>query len=272
MSFAEVRGARLFFTDTGSGQPPMIFVHGFGCDSHDWSWQLAHFEPSHRVVAIDLRGHGRSSATDGGYEVASLAQDVAGVVDELDCGPVIAVGHSLGGALVAHLAVERPELVMAVVAVDPGHLLPDETGPMLAQALRAYETGDPGTVAGAAFDAGSHTAQTPRALAVWHNRRAAGYPAHTLRQTIRGLLGGPAPFVLRSNSEPYLRQLTQPVLSLYVDPARAAVAEQVFTAAGSRTVCFEGAGHWLHQERPEEVNSLIDTWLAGLPLVERSHG
>jgi pimeloyl-ACP methyl ester carboxylesterase len=270
MNFAQVRGARLFFTDTGTGtgpgQPAMVFVHGFGCDSHDWSWQLAHFETSHRAIALDLRGHGRSSQTESGYEVASLAADVAAVLDELECRPVVAVGHSLGGAIVASLAVERPNLVAAVVAVDPGHLVPDETAPMLAEALRAYETGDPGSVAAAAFDAGSHTSQTPRALAIWHNRRVAGYPSDVLRPTMRGLIGGPAPFILRSNSAPYLRRATQPVLSLYVDPARAAVAEQVFTVAGSRSVCFEGAGHWLHQERPEEINSLIDTWLASLSL------
>ena len=66
MAFAELGDVRLFFTDDGEGGPPMLFVHGYTCDSHDWSWQLAHFGATHRVIAVDLRGHGRSSVPDGG--------------------------------------------------------------------------------------------------------------------------------------------------------------------------------------------------------------
>ena len=55
MAFAEVEGVRLFFTDDGTGGPPMFFVHGFSCDSHDWNWQIPHFVANHRVIAPDLR-------------------------------------------------------------------------------------------------------------------------------------------------------------------------------------------------------------------------
>jgi pimeloyl-ACP methyl ester carboxylesterase len=263
MPFADIRGARLFYTDDGTGGIPMVFVHGFSCDSHDWSWQLPHFTGSHRVVALDLRGHGRSSAPDDGYQVPSLAADVADLVELLGCGSVIAVGHSLGGAIVATLAVERPDLVKAVVAVDPGHLLPDEVAPMLAEAMAEYESGDPGPIAKDAFDRISHVPATPPALATWHNRRAEGLPPHVARLTMAGLIGGPAPFALRAHSEPYLRGVGCPVLSLYVDPLRIAIDSNVF-APPSRAVCLEGSGHWLHQERPAEVNFIIDTWLAGL--------
>jgi pimeloyl-ACP methyl ester carboxylesterase len=261
VTFADIRGASLFYTDDGAGDPTMVFVHGFSCDSHDWTWQLPHFRESHRVIALDLRGHGRSSVPDDGYEVGSFAADVAALLDHLGCRDVVAVGHSLGGAIVASLAAERPDLVRAVVAVDPGHLIPNEAAPMLATALAAYETGDPGAVAGQMFDAGSHVAATPAALATWHNRRAQGMSPYALRKTMAGLLGGERPFALRSGSEDHLRRVGCPVLSLYVDPARAEVAEQVFAHPLSRAVCFEGSGHWLHQERPTEVNALIDAWL-----------
>jgi pimeloyl-ACP methyl ester carboxylesterase len=260
--FVEVRGAQLFFTDEGTGDRPMLLVHGFSCDSHDWSWQLPHFTAQRRVIALDLRGHGRSSAPDDGYELPSLTADVAGLVDHVGCGPVVAVGHSLGGAIVASLAVERPDLVEAVVAVDPGHLLPDEFAPILAAAMAEYER-DPAFTAKNAFDQVSHVAATPRALATWHNRRAEGLPAHVARLTMAGLIGGPAPFALRANSESFLRRVTCPVLSFYTDPGRLAIDAGVF-APPSRAVCFEGSGHWLHQERPTEVNWVIDNWLAGL--------
>jgi pimeloyl-ACP methyl ester carboxylesterase len=261
--FSDVRGARLFYTDDGQGSPSMVFVHGFSCDSHDWSWQLPHFNASHRAIALDLRGHGRSSAPDDGYDVASLAADVIGLLDQLATGPVIALGHSLGGAIVASMAVERPDLVRAVVAVDPGHLLPDEAAQAFAAVVETYVQQDPASVAKRAFDELSHTAATPPALATWHNRRAAGLPPHVLRKTMVGLIGGAEPFALRANSQPYLSQVRCPVLSFYVDPMRAQIAASVF-GSPSRTVCFEGSGHWLHQERPVEVNSIIDVWLAAV--------
>jgi pimeloyl-ACP methyl ester carboxylesterase len=262
--FADVRDVSLFFTDEGGDGTPMVFIHGFSCDSHDWSWQIPHFAANGRVIAFDLRGHGRSSAPAAGYDLPSITADVAALVDHLGCGPVVAVGHSLGGAIAALLAVERRDLVHAVVAIDPGHLLPDDSAPYLAAALAAYDDQDPGEVAGRFFDAASHTAATPPALARWHNRRALGTPAPVLRQTIAGLIGGPRPFALASNSAPVLRECERPVLSFYVNQERRSAAQAVFRHPDSRTVCFEGAGHWLHQEQPDDVNAVIDQWLGSL--------
>jgi pimeloyl-ACP methyl ester carboxylesterase len=264
MSVADANGAQLFYTDDGVGDPPIVFVHGFSCDSHDWSWQLPYFGASHRVIALDLRGHGRSSAPADGYDLASLAAGVLEHRAHVGGRDVIAVGHSLGGVLVSLLAVERPDLVRAVVAVDPGHLYPDEYGPALSAALTAYETEEPGPVAKRAFDAGLHVAATPAALVTWHNRRAAGLPVHVARATVTAIVGGDAPFILRSNSAPYLARARQPVLSFYVDPHLAALAAGVFPHPSSRIICFEGSGHWLHQERPAEFNNLVDGWLRGV--------
>ena len=66
MAFADMGDVQLFLTDEGTGGPPMLFVHGYTCDSHDWSWQLPHFVAKHRVIVVDLRGHGRSSTPEGG--------------------------------------------------------------------------------------------------------------------------------------------------------------------------------------------------------------
>src|SRR6201995_5345869 len=111
--FAELGEVRLFYTDEGKGDPPMLFVHGFSGDSHDWMWQLPHFTRSHRVIAVDLRGHGRSSAPPEGYETNIFARDVATLLRRLDIGPVIAVGHSMGCNVVSALAVDFPGTVTA---------------------------------------------------------------------------------------------------------------------------------------------------------------
>jgi pimeloyl-ACP methyl ester carboxylesterase len=258
--FAAVGDVTLFYTDDGSGDPPLLFVHGYSCDGHDWSWQLPNFVAHHRVIVVDNRGHGRSSVPDSGYDHLSFAGDLANLLDHLACGPVVAVGHSLGGVIASTLAVERPDLVQAIVSIDPGYLVSDELSGGLASLIEALDSSDPVPIAQATLG-GTYTAASSPALRTWHMRRIAGTPVHVLRQTLKNLLEGMA---LESVSAPYLARRTCPVLALYADPARAVVEANLLTDSRSRVVSFEGSGHWLHQERPAEVNHIIDTWLANL--------
>jgi pimeloyl-ACP methyl ester carboxylesterase len=259
--FAEVGDVTLFYTEEGAGDPPLLFVHGYSCDGHDWSWQLPHFVDRHRVITVDNRGHGRSSVPDAGYDHLDFSSDLAGLLDRLGCGPVVAIGHSLGGVIVSALAVERPDLVRAIVSIDPGYLVSDELSTGLTPMIQALESSDPVPIAQAMLG-GTYTAASSPALRTWHMRRVAGTPVLVLRQTLKNLMQGMA---LESVSAPYLARRSCPVLALYADPARAAVEANLLTGDQSRVVSFEGSGHWLHQERPAEVNHIIDTWLATLP-------
>ena len=263
MAFADLGEVQMFFTDEGTGDPPLLFVHGYTCDSHDWSWQLPHFTQEHRVLAVDLRGHGRSSAPPDGYSPEELASDVAALLGSLHVARVVAVGHSLGGAVVSALAVEYPDLVAALVCVDPSYLLPDDTGVNAAPMITALNEMDPAPVVQQLFGAFVSPAQDP-GLRTWQLRRVAGMPAHVLRQAFEFSVKG---LTLVSNSGPYLARRSCPVLSFYADPARVAVEEAVFADERSRAIGWEGANHWLHQERPAEFNALVDAWIGSLGLI-----
>jgi pimeloyl-ACP methyl ester carboxylesterase len=260
--YADLDAVRLFFTDDGSGDPPLLFVHGYTCDSHDWSWQLSHFTRTHRVIAVDLRGHGRSSAPAEGYAPEDLSADLASLIHELDgVDRVVALGHSLGGVVVTALAVEHPEMVEALVAVDPGYLIPDEFGATyVGPLLEALRGPDPVPAVQGMLSPLNGPSQ-PAALVTWQQRRIAGVPHHVLREVMEALLPG---LSLDSNSAPYLRQRSCPVLSFYTDPARAARDLALCSDKRSRTVVWEGSGHWLHQERWPEFNALVETWLETL--------
>jgi pimeloyl-ACP methyl ester carboxylesterase len=260
MAFAEVGDVRLFYTDEGSGDPPILFVHGYSCDSHDWSWQLPHFAEKHRVLAVDLRGHGRSSAPPAGYGAGQLADDLAGLLRELRVPPVVAFGHSMGGVVVSALAVEHPSLVRGLVCVDPAYLLPDDIGAGADATIAALNQTDPVPLVQGLLAAMDSPARTP-ALRTWQLRRVAGVPAHVLRQAFENQVKG---LTLVSNSRPYLAGRTCPVLSFYADPSRVEIETAVFADPRSRSIGWEGSGHWLHQERPEEFNSVVSGWLAGL--------
>ena len=175
MSFAELDGVELFFTDEGSGDTPMLFVHGFACDSHDRSWQLAHFADRFRVIALDLRGHGRSSVPASGYEPLAFATDIAYLLDLLDCRPVIAVGHSMGALVLSALAVEHAERVRALVAADPAYLV-DSALPTVATLSTQVGEEDPVPLVQSLLGASDRR---------WHLRRVAGMPPHVLVESSR---------------------------------------------------------------------------------------
>jgi pimeloyl-ACP methyl ester carboxylesterase len=89
-------GATLFYTDEGAGEP-LLLVHGWTCDSNDYLWQVAHFRATRRVIAPDLRGHGRSAVLPDGYDARTFARDLVELLDLLGVATCVAVGHSLAG-------------------------------------------------------------------------------------------------------------------------------------------------------------------------------
>jgi non-heme chloroperoxidase len=94
-------GARLYYKDWGRGQP-IFFHHGWPLSADDWDAQMLFFlEKGYRVIAMDRRGHGRSSQTAGGNDMDTYAADVDAVVKRLDLREAIHIGHSTGGGEVA---------------------------------------------------------------------------------------------------------------------------------------------------------------------------
>lgn len=103
----------------GKGEPALVFVHCGNCRKEIWTETLEAFAPTHRVVAMDLPGHGRSGAGRQAWSLGALGADVAALVERLKLRRVILVGNSLGGPVCLEAArVLGPRRVRAVVAVD----------------------------------------------------------------------------------------------------------------------------------------------------------
>ena len=116
-------GVRLAYDDRGAGEPAFVFVHGWTCDRSFFAPQAEHFAKRHRVVSLDLRGHGESDKPEGPYSIAAYADDISYLIDRLGLGRVVAVGHSLGGNIVLQLAASHLDRVAAIVMVDPAPLV-----------------------------------------------------------------------------------------------------------------------------------------------------
>jgi pimeloyl-ACP methyl ester carboxylesterase len=120
MPYARRGDLSLFYERQGSEDPPLVFVHGWCCDHSFFKPQFEHFQQSHSVTTFDLRGCGRSDQPEGGYDIPTLAGDLAWLCGEIGIsGPVI-VGHSLGAMIAIELAARYPSVPSAVVADDPG--------------------------------------------------------------------------------------------------------------------------------------------------------
>jgi non-heme chloroperoxidase len=95
-------GAALFHRDWGEGRP-VVFAASWALSSEMWAYQVAHLsERGFRCIAYDRRGHGRSDVVSRGYDMDTLADDLAAVIEGLDLKDVVLVGHSMGGAEAIH--------------------------------------------------------------------------------------------------------------------------------------------------------------------------
>lgn len=114
---AAADGTPIAFGDHGSG-PPIVLVHGITENRRAWDPLIApisELHDGHRVVSVDLRGHGESGSN-APYDLATMAGDVAAVVTHLGFDSPTLIGHSLGGTVVSAYASAMP--VAAVVNID----------------------------------------------------------------------------------------------------------------------------------------------------------
>jgi pimeloyl-ACP methyl ester carboxylesterase len=120
MPHADLAGVRLYYERAGSGEPELLFVPGWCCDHTAFQPQFDHFAGTHRVTTLDLRGVGQSDGPDEGYSIPDLADDVAAFCSTVGIERPVVVGHSLGGMIAVELAGRYPTLPSALVLVDPG--------------------------------------------------------------------------------------------------------------------------------------------------------
>ena len=247
-------GTKLAYEDRGAGGPSFVFVHGWTCDRTFFAPQAAHFGRLHRVVSVDLRGHGESDAPRGPYPISAYADDVAHLIDRLELGKVVAVGHSMGGSAVLQLAAAYPERVAAIVMVDPGtFVLPSEVRARLEAMVRAIEAGDQEprerTIANLMFLPTSDRKLVEDVVTVMMS-----VPAHVAASAMRGVIEFDAPSVAAKCEVPalHLAATTTP----RNPPHR--MSEWLPHVVHGWTV---GSGHFSQLEVPDQVNAMIEGFL-----------
>jgi 3-oxoadipate enol-lactonase len=104
----------------------VVLSHALGCDASMWDSLAKQLSLDCRVIVYDHRGHGSSDAPDGPYTIAGLADDAACLLRELDTGPVIWIGLSMGGMVGQEMALRHPNLIAALVLANTTSGYPED--------------------------------------------------------------------------------------------------------------------------------------------------
>lgn len=120
MPHARVNDLDIYFERYGDEGEPLVFIHGYTGDVTDWRFQIPEFARTHRVLVMDNRGHGKSSAPAGrdAYAITTMAGDVEAVIREAGFERYHLVGHSMGGAIVQEIALRSPGRLMSLTLHD----------------------------------------------------------------------------------------------------------------------------------------------------------
>ncbi len=248
----------IFYSEHGNG-PTVLMLHGWTCDGADWSWLAADLAIDHRVVIVDLRGHGRSTQMVDPFGARVLAEDTARVLRHLAIDRAVVVGHSMGAIVASAFTVEFPNMVSALVLIDPTYGLPDHRAASLASAMRQ----DALEAAQEIFSR-FYVAESPLWQRFWHDRRLRAMPLPALEKTFLAMWG-PDTLGRRSVAETYLGRRDCPMLAVYAGRSADAAEWERTLPHGphDHVVVWSGVGHFLHQERPQEFAALMRDWLRG---------
>ena len=119
------KGVEIAFDDVGKGEPVIVLIHGsFGNRSY-YSGVASRLSDHHRVISVDLRGHGDSGVPETGYLLDDFATDVIAVCREAGVDRAVLVGHSAMGNVAMLAAAREPSLAAGVVMLDGAVLMPD---------------------------------------------------------------------------------------------------------------------------------------------------
>ena len=243
-------------TGEPSDRPPLLIVHGLFGSARNWGVIARRLGTDRQVISVDMRNHGDSHWTES-HDYFGMAEDLAEVLEHRGVSDVL--GHSMGGKASMVLALTRPDLVRRLVVAD---IAPVEYGHDQIDNIRKMKQVDLEAIASRS-DAAEMMGDLEAATAAFFlqsldlQEKRWKLNLDVLERDMETILGfpqvegryiGPALFLSGANSS-Y-------VTDDHHDAIRALFAEPSFEV-------IEGAGHWLHAEKPREVEAAVRGFLEG---------
>ena len=240
----------------------VVLSHALGCDLTMWDQLANELSADCRVICYDHRGHGSSDSPAGPYSMADLADDAARMLRELDSGPVVWIGLSMGGMVGQEVALRHPSLVTALVIANSTSTYPDEARAMWRQRIETVRAGGVEAIADAVMGRYFHDAfRAGNAATVERFRR---------RLTTTGAEGYVAccAAVAAVDTTERLPQIAAPTLVIAGEldagtplPMSEAIAQRI---PGARLAMLQNASHLSAIEEPEQFAQAVTQFMLGL--------
>ncbi|GAA4236217.1 3-oxoadipate enol-lactonase [Actinomadura meridiana] len=252
------RDVRLYVREDGDpGAPPLLLSNSLGTDTSMWEPQLAAFTERFRVIRYDMRGHGHSESSTGGYDIPLLARDALAVLDAADVPSALYCGVSLGGMVGQWIAINEPRRLERAVLASAGIFIPPQAIAPRLEAIRAQ--GLPGLV-----DEIVPRWFTPRFIDA-HPDRVAALKEVFLANREDGYYGCSAALGTLDHRQG-IGGVTVPILVIggEHDPAVPPEhARELAEKAPGATLVMLDAAHLSNMERPKEFTDAALTFLSG---------
>jgi pimeloyl-ACP methyl ester carboxylesterase len=136
--YAPVNGIKVYYEVYGDGRP-IVLIHGaFYTIQMNWGQLIPELSKTRKVIAIEMQGHGHTPYSDRKLDIATLASDVAGVMDYLKVDSADVAGYSMGGSVAYQLTIQSPKRVRKLVIISSTY---KSTGwrPEVANAFKSFK-------------------------------------------------------------------------------------------------------------------------------------
>jgi pimeloyl-ACP methyl ester carboxylesterase len=234
----------------GKGEPAVVLIHGWACDSAYWNAQIDALKSRYTVVAVNLAGHGGSEANRTDWSIGNYGEDVATVVRQLQNRQIVLVGHSMGGDVALEATRRIGDRVIGIIAVDSlksiglAPMRPQEIERQLAPFRKSFIEATRNYVTDKLFEKGADPALVQKvAYDMSLEPPAVGVPS------LESLLS--------LDFTTLLPDIHVPVLAINSDLGPTDVARIRKSLSGFKADVLEHTGHFLMMEVPQRFNPVL---------------
>ena len=233
----------------GQGSPAVVFVHCWTCDRHFWDHAAARLARDHRVVTLDLAGHGDSGRARKAWTMEAFGEDVKAVVESLGLERVILVGHSMGGPVILEAALRLPGQVVGLIPVDTllnveDRASPDQVAAFLAPLRADYKPSAEGFIRKFMFVPGTDPALIERIV-----RQAGAAPAEAAVAWLEA--------TWRHDDAAAFEKVTVPIRAINADKFPTDREANRRHAPQFDAMILKGLGHYLMLEDPGRFDAAL---------------
>jgi len=246
-------GTPISFEIYGSGNPTLVFVHGWSCDARYWRAQLPYFAKNHRVVMLDLAGHGHSGMTRSQYTMKAFGEDVRVVTESTGSRRVILIGHSMAGSVIAEAARIMPNRVMGLIGIDTLEnieypLTREELKKMMAPLVKDFRVGS------RQFVEEMISPQTDPQLREWILSDMSAAPPDVALSAMNNMMAQ----YITGEAAKIFDEIRVPVITVNGDMWPVNYEANRRHMVSFDAIVLKGADHFLMLNRPEQFNRALE--------------